>query len=65
MGRRVLAAFALLLALPGAAPPPPKADADRIRADVAFLASDHLRGRAPGTVGHALAADHVLRRLVG
>lgn len=35
------------------------ASADRIRAQVEFLADDDLRGREPGTPGYALAASYV------
>jgi len=35
---------------------------DRLRAHVAFLASDKLRGRANGTPGLAAAADYIAAR---
>ena len=46
-----------LLPLLLAAEPP--LSADRIRADVAYLASDKLEGRGPGTRGEELATDHI------
>lgn len=50
---------ALCLALPAhallAADPP--LSAERIKADVTYLASDKLEGRAPGTRGEALTTD--------
>ena len=47
------------LSLPAAAASP----ADRIHADVAYLAADPLEGRAAGSAGHALAATYVERQL--
>jgi Zn-dependent M28 family amino/carboxypeptidase len=37
----------------------PNISADRIRADVAYLASDRLEGRAPGTNGEVLATEYI------
>ena len=37
----------------------PKISADRIRADVAYLASDRLEGRGPGTRGEILATEYI------
>ena len=54
--------FALLAAaLLGAASPqaPSQAAADRVRADVEFLASDLLEGRDTGSRGHEIAAAYV------
>jgi Zn-dependent M28 family amino/carboxypeptidase len=42
-----------------AADPPPAISAERIKADVAFLASDRLEGRGPGTRGEELATDYL------
>jgi Zn-dependent M28 family amino/carboxypeptidase len=42
-----------------AADPPPVISAERIKADVAYLASDRLEGRGPGTHGEELAIDHL------
>lgn len=51
---------AALLASPApAADPPPAISPDRIKADVAYLASDRLEGRGPGTRGEELATDHI------
>ena len=53
---------ALSLAAASLAAPPQAADprvAQRVRADVEFLASDGLEGRDTGTRGHAIAADYV------
>lgn len=63
MSLRVLESFAaalLLLAAPTAAAP---GSAERIRADVDFLASDLLEGRAAATRGHDIAAAFVATRL--
>ena len=48
-----------LLAAPVQAADPPALSAERIKADVAYLASDRLEGRAPGTRGEALTTDHI------
>lgn len=51
------------------APPAPRcevtddATVERLRRDVAHLASDELGGREPGTAGGAAAADYLVRRL--
>lgn len=62
----VLAAALMLGACVPAAPPPPPApvelpgaNAENIRADMKFLASDDLEGREAGTPGFDLAADYV------
>lgn len=59
--RRLLLA-PLAAALLGAAPAsqtPPGAAAERVRADVEFLASDLLEGRDTGSRGHQIAAAYV------
>ena len=63
------AAFMALLALAGCerAPAPSSTTADpaaaqRIEADVRFLADDKLEGRETGTRGYDLAADYVAKR---
>jgi Zn-dependent M28 family amino/carboxypeptidase len=38
---------------------PPAISADRIKADVAYLASDRLEGRGPGTRGEELATEYL------
>ncbi|HEY1192497.1 MAG TPA: M20/M25/M40 family metallo-hydrolase [Gemmata sp.] len=52
---------AALLAGPAPAPAadPPALSADRIKADIAYLASDRLEGRGPGTRGEELATDYI------
>lgn len=60
MRLRFFLAVPLAALVAAAAPGDPQA-AGRIRADVAFLASDHLRGRDTGSVGYAIAADYVAR----
>jgi len=53
-------AASLVAALSGmAADPAPEISADRIKADVAHLASDRLEGRGPGTRGEILATEHL------
>src|SRR5438034_58585 len=50
----------LASALPGeAAKPVPEISADRIKAGVAYLASDRLEGRGPGTRGEILATEYI------
>jgi Zn-dependent M28 family amino/carboxypeptidase len=50
----------LLFASAGlAADPPPPLSADRMKADVTFLASDRLEGRGPGTRGEDLATEFI------
>ena len=53
----------LLVSIGLTSPAPAANPADRIHADVAYLASDALEGRAAGTAGHALAATYVERQL--
>lgn len=50
-----LFALVALPSLPAADPPP--VSADRVKADVAFLAGDRLEGRGPGTRGEELTTD--------
>src|SRR3954447_25382098 len=38
---------------------PPEISADRIKAHVAYLASDRLEGRGPGTRGEILATEYL------
>ena len=59
---RFLPAIALLLSATASlhAAPPASADpvsAQRVRADVEFLASDNLEGRDTGSKGYQIAAD--------
>ena len=54
----LLAAASLAAALP-AADPAPEISAERIKAAVAFLASDRLEGRGPGTRGEILATEYL------
>lgn len=71
--RLLLAPAAALLLGTAPAPPPlpagvwqaPPAMADRVRADVEFLADDLLEGRATGTRGHELAALYVASQFRG
>jgi hypothetical protein len=61
---RFLPAIALLLSATASlhAAPPASADpvsAQRVRADVEFLASDNLEGRDTGSKGYQIAADYV------
>src|SRR3954453_1130999 len=42
-----------------AADPVPELSADRVKAPVAFLASDRLEGRGPGTRGEALTTEYL------
>src|SRR5437016_4723217 len=56
----ILVAAFLVSALPGeAADLPPELSADRIKAGVAYLASDRLEGRGPGTRGEILATEYI------
>jgi Zn-dependent M28 family amino/carboxypeptidase len=52
---------ALVVTLPARAadPPAPAISAERIKADVAFLASERLEGRGPGTRGEELTTDFI------
>lgn len=50
---------AALVVAPTRSADPPPLSADRIKADVAVLASDRLEGRGPGTRGEELATDHI------
>ncbi len=56
----ILAASCFLCGM--ASPPenaPPEISAERIKAAVAYLASDQLEGRAPGTRGEILATEYI------
>jgi Zn-dependent M28 family amino/carboxypeptidase len=56
----LLGALSLASAVPGGqGDVAPKISADRIRADVAYLASDRMEGRGPGTRGEALATEYI------
>jgi len=56
----LLVASSLAFALPGIeADSAPEISADRIKADVAYLASDRLEGRGPGTRGEILATEYL------
>ncbi|AMV28705.1 Aminopeptidase S [Gemmata sp. SH-PL17] len=54
-----LCAAFFVAALPVRAADPPTISPERIKADVTYLASDRLEGRAPGTRGEELATDHI------
>jgi Zn-dependent M28 family amino/carboxypeptidase len=57
---RVLSLLLLLASLrTSAGDPPPLLSAERIKADVAYLASDRLEGRGPGTRGEELTTDYI------
>jgi Zn-dependent M28 family amino/carboxypeptidase len=45
--------------VPRAADPPPAVSAERVKAHVAYLASDRLEGRGPGTRGEELATEYL------
>jgi Zn-dependent M28 family amino/carboxypeptidase len=56
----LLVAPLLAAALPfGEGDPAPEVSADRIKASVAYLASDRLEGRGPGTRGEILATEYL------
>src|SRR5579871_2109267 len=56
----LLAAFSLVLAVAKAeADSAPTISAERIKASVAYLASDRLEGRGPGTRGEILATEYL------
>jgi hypothetical protein len=56
----LLVAALLASALPGQeADSAPEISADRIKAGVAYLASDRLEGRGPGTRGEILATEYI------
>src|SRR5512145_921795 len=60
MARRFLAGVALLALVTSLAPALDRESAvARLRADLAFLASDACEGRGPGTAGIDKAADYV------
>lgn len=55
----VLPALALVASALAAADPASEISADRIKDAVAFLSSDRLEGRGPGTRGEALATEYL------
>ncbi|HEV3083611.1 MAG TPA: M28 family peptidase [Gemmataceae bacterium] len=55
----LLGALSLASAWPGETPPAPEISAERIKAAVAYLASDRLEGRGPGTRGEFLATEYI------
>lgn len=63
MAHRLLPLFCAcaLVAAPlvPAADPPPAISADRIKADIVYLAGDRLEGRGPGTRGEELTTEHL------
>jgi Zn-dependent M28 family amino/carboxypeptidase len=56
---RTRSSLAALLLLPAVAAADPPVSADRIKAAVAYLASDRLEGRGPGTRGEELTTDYL------
>ncbi len=67
MAYRMLAIFFLSILAPSprarAAEPPPAISAERVKAHVAYLASDRLEGRGPGTRGEELTTDYLADEL--
>src|SRR5262249_50483800 len=55
----LVACFLVTASLGGAADQPPEISAERIKAAVAYLASDRLEGRGPGTAGELLATEYI------
>ena len=55
----VVAAFSLAQASRAWSADPPVISAERIKADVAYLAGDRLEGRGPGTRGEELTTDYL------
>ncbi len=56
----ILCILFLAAALPAwVADAPPAISAERIKADIAYLASDRLEGRGPGTRGEELTTDYI------
>jgi hypothetical protein len=56
----LLVASSLTSALPAeGADSAPEISADRIKANVAYLANDRLEGRRPGTTGEVLATEYL------
>src|SRR5580704_12075062 len=56
----LLVASFLTSAILGESPDsPPEVSADRIKAGVAYLSSDRLEGRGPGTRGEILATEYI------
>ncbi len=61
--RKVFVLLALLLCLPAQAQPQPDSAAANIKADMAYLASDRLKGREAGTPEYDMAARYVAGRM--
>ncbi len=59
MTYRLLTAFGLTLLAATSPAADPTISAERIKADVAYLASDRLEGRGPGTRGEELATEYL------
>ncbi len=55
----LVGSFLAAASLSGAADPAPEISAERIKAAVAYLASDRLEGRGPGTNGEFLATEYL------
>jgi Zn-dependent M28 family amino/carboxypeptidase len=55
----LVASSPLSLLLGAAGDPSPEVSAERVRAHVAYLASDRLEGRGPGTRGEVLATEYI------
>ncbi len=55
----LVASFLASAAITAAAEPAPEISAERIKAHVAYLASDRLEGRGPGTRGEFLATEYL------
>ena len=55
----LVASFLVSASLAREADQAPEISADRIKADVAYLASDRLEGRGPGTRGEVLATEYL------
>lgn len=57
----LVALLATATAFPRAEPDPPAPSAERIKVDVAYLSSDRLEGRGPGTAGELLATEYIAK----
>ena len=55
----IVAAFLAFVSLGVKADSPPEISAERMKASVAFLSSDRLEGRGPGTRGEILATEYI------
>jgi Zn-dependent M28 family amino/carboxypeptidase len=58
---RYLLFLAIAILVPPAAADEPTISAERIKSAVAYLASDRLEGRGPGTTGEELATDYLAK----